>query len=742
MRFKRSALASAILLAHAPAYAVICPDGISRATASNLCPAYLYDGATSSVDTDSASIDGFNDVQGQGATRYIYVSTSAYPPGCTSANYTYPADTTEERLAMAQCTRHDLIKSGSGASVHTSETLVYAGQYLKVVTGLSSGTTYYAHSQAHGGGCDAYPNHTENCRRPGAISLVQTVAFTTDLSGGGGGDPGDEELVDDAGAARFIGAGGNDLSDGLTHANRWLTLSKVTCSQASGTNIGLLNTTTFTEEVLDVCYAGTSSDWNIIGSYKLNGSSQPIWTVDGVMGTGTTDTKAIVKGSLTSSCISARTCTYPTTGFPLGGMTSIYDSPVTIDNRGDYTELRNIEVSYTRYGTVHFYGSGAGSPGSLHHIIIDGVDVPYTGHQAPIVGTDGVQDVVIRNSSAYTTSTCFTLKQSPKSSSDTSACEAAGSPYWPVGFIQITRSPNSRVLAEFNEGTRMFGEGIGWYNNSNSYSIWRYNRIMNTHSDNYFVDGTGHVVVENNIGVGGNGSMDASVDTGPGAFGCLHVGSESSAFPNTTGVVFRNNLCVGGGYGIYGNQFGGADTAGDQVGVKFYGNTFVATETYGTWNDIKVANRTEWDDQNNIRWAESPSAASICVETYNSGSYNDNHWYTNPSDSGCDDADDTYGDPGLTESGHAAWVTLDNQDGSSPTWPTFAQANPAGGSAVLGTGTALTSAILDKDNYGFAWQQIAEVLDGSLTEAEWECALCVDATGATRANPPSKGAVE
>lgn len=736
----RYVLAIAAAVFALPAEAVICSDGVSRATASNLCPAYLYDGATSAVDTDSASIDGYNDTQGIGATRYIYVSTSAYPPGCTSANYTYPADTAEERLAMAQCTRHDLIKSGSGASVHTSETLVYDGQYLKVVSGLSSGTTYYAHSQAHGGACDPYPNYTLNCRRPGAISLVQTVAFTTDTAGGGGGDPGDEELVDDAGAARFIGAGGNDLSDGLTHANRWLTLSKVTCSLASGTNIGLLNTTTFTEEILDVCYAGSSGDWNIIGSYKLNGSSQPIWSIDGVMGTGTTDTKAVIKGSLTASCISARTCTYPTTGFPLGGMTSIYDSPVTIDNRGDYTELRNIEVSYTRYGTVHFYGSGSGSPGSLNHVILDGIDVPYTGHQAPIVGTDGVQDVVIRNSSAYTTSTCFTLKQSPKSSSDTSACESAGSPYWPVGFIQITRSPNSRVLAEYNEGTRMFGEGIGWYNNSNSYSIWRHNRIMNTHSDNYFVDGSGHVVVENNIGVGGNGSMDASVDTGNGAFSCVHIGTESVWFPNTVGTVVRNNLCVGGGSGVNVNMFPDAISGGDLVGAKIYGNTHIAQITYDHWQDVPVASTSEWVVTGNLHW--SSLGAGGCLNVYNAGVWLDNHWPSDPSDSGCDGTGDTYGDPGLTESSLSTWTTLNNQNGSSPTWPTSSQANPAGGSAVLGTGTALTSSILNITDYGFAWTQIAEVLDGTLTEAEWECALCVDAEGATRANPPSKGAVE
>jgi hypothetical protein len=61
---------------------------------------------------------------------------------------------------------------------------------------------------------------------------------------------------------------------------------------------------------------------------------------------------------------------------------------------------------------------------------------------------------------------------------------------------------------------------------------------------------------------------------------------------------------------------------------------------------------------------------------------------------------------------------------------------------LIGTGTALTSAVLDKDTYGFAWEQIREVLAGTLTEAEWECANCVDAEGTTRANPPSKGAVE
>lgn len=691
------ALAVAVFYAH-PSHAVsmaLCPDNAHYYPVSEgvgYCPPQISITGTTPTAT-GATVSGTVSI----ATGTVFVSVRL---NCDAVHW------------------RDVVDS-IGDEAYGTDATVTDGTFSVSIAGLAESTAYCAHASQY-----------VTINRP---AKAATQAFTTTDATPPAEGVGDEIT---GGDDWFYCPDGSNANSGLTHAQRRATLpSTDTSVMSGGDDMWLCTGGVWSQIKHTVARAGTSGNRNEIGTYYMD-STTPRKAVDGVRGLGTTHTKAEIRGGLNQTCIDARTCTYPSTGFPIDGVSSIYDSHLVIASTADYTTVQSIVVSYTRYGTITYTGGGRFSADQLHHVTFDGVDVTYTGHQAAIVGIDGVQDIIIRNSTGYYMSTCFSTKQSPKVSADTSACEAVN-PYFPNTFVQVTRSNSSRVLIENNDFARGFGEGIGMYNNNSTmYSVVRGNRGMNTWSDVYFFDGTGSVVLENNIGVGGNGSMDSAV-TGSGAFSCIHIGSENGTFANPTGFVVRNNLCVGGGYGFHVDLFPSAISAGDQIGAKVYGNTFIAAETYDVWNEIPVANTTEMVLTGNVFWS-ALGAGVTCIEQYNAGTYLDNHWPENPSDSGCDGSGDTYGDPGLTLSAYASWTALREQSGASPTWPTFADANPAGGSAILGTGTSLTSAVLDVANFGQAWTEMTD----APSEADWECALCLDATGAARATPPSKGAVE
>lgn len=610
-----------------------------------------------------------------------------------------------------------VVANGVGDESSATDTDVTSGSYSITLTGLAESTEYCVH----------VGQYAENKPTKTITSTFTTLASTPAADG--------DEIT--GGDDWFYCPDGSDANSGLTHALRKATLPATDTSTLGASDDmwlctgGVWNTTS-----IDIARAGTSGDWSETGCYYMDGAT-PRKCLDGEQGFGTTHTKPEFRGGITDGCLDAGTCTYPNTGFPREGYNSQYDGIISLAATADYHIVQNIALNYGRYGTI--VATGGGVSGGLHHIIFDGIDMSHNGFQSMISMVDGVSDAVVRNSSSYRANQCEVIKQRG-TSSNTATCDGAG---WP-GTLVITTRKGGRVLYEYNTSIQGFGEGIDiCYNGGGAqYFIARNNIIVNSFSDGIYIDGCSNAVVENNIVLGGNAQHNGWTNVSP-AFTGMHVGIESANYNDANGMVIRNNLFVGASGCIEGNMFVQSASGGRTLGGKVYGNTCIGSGIREMFLDEVSANVTEWVATNNAIWNETLSAAAICIMTSAaSGGYN--RYTTAPSDADCTETGNTSGAMGLTQSTYSYWTNLADVSGAgaTATVPTFADANPAGGSALIGAGTALTTSILDIANYGFAFDQIREVVATTLTEAEWECALCVDALGDTRASPPSIGAVE
>ncbi len=643
-------------------------------------------------------------------------------PGATTATITGTATASAGTAAVSirtTCTPVQWRVAALGTGDEASDTsALSSGAFTLDITGLAESTTYCAHVLVYDDDGDR-PTKTTYVT---FTTLDSTPPATgTEITGG-----------DDW----FYCPDGNDANSGLTHALRKKTLPATdTLTLGASDDMWLCTGGVWNTTSIDIARAGTSGDYSEMGCYYMDGST-PRKCLDGVMGLGTTHTKPVFMGGITDACLDAGTCTYPLTGFPREGYASKFDGIYSMASTADYHHVQNISFVNGRYGTI--VATGGGTTGALHHLIFDGVDLIQNGWQSMITMIDGVGDAVVRNSTSYRSNQCEVIKLR-RTSSDTSACDNIG---WP-GTTVINTRKGQRTLYEYNVSIQGFGEGIDiCYNNGAGYFIVRNNIIVNSFSDGIYIDGCEDAVIEGNIVLGGNAQHNGWTNTSP-AFTGVHIGVEEPTYNDATGMVIRNNLLVGASGCIEGNMFVGSASGGRVLGGKVYGNTCIGARSREMFLDEVSANVSEWVVTNNAVWNETLSASAICQMTSAAtGGYN--RYTTAPSDGDCTETGNTSGAMGLTQSTYSWWTSIANVSGAggNPTLPTFADANPAGGSALIGSGTALTSAILDIANYGFAFDQIREVLDTTLTEAEWECALCVDATGATRASPPSIGAVE
>ena len=717
----------------------VCPDGISYTSiASNQCPAYRTSLSILDIAQTSATITGVGDAQTAGSTHYYYVGVSAFPPGCTSLNYTYAdlssgvtATRQAAEKARQKCANFKTMIAGTGATSAGSTAVPAPGQFWLTMTGLTHNSAYYAQEFHRGGVAGA-----------GKTSLMSTQIFTTAANTGGGPPPapGEQAVADSGASARFIGTGGSDLSDGLTDATRWLTLSKVICGLPAGTNIGLLSSSTFQNQELNLCFGSTSGDRAIIGGYKLNGSSVPIWIRDDIFGTGTTDAKPIIKGGLTQGCLDAGSCAYPGT-FPAETHGSSDDPVIYISGSADYLTVQNIDVSFHRYRPITA-DNGTVTKG-LTNLIVDGVDIHDNGNNFFI---RGATDVIVRNGSAYNQNTCQMQRQQSGATGSTADCNV---PYIYSGTPQFIYV--ERALAEYNLARDIWGECMNAVYGSN-YVVFRNNTIGDCASVAIYPDQASHTVIESNILVGNSTASVGYATTTDTRLRGIEVQYEDAgayyrSVSNLNDQVIRNNLIVNRSTGVEGGwapETLAADTGFlESMSAYVYGNTIIGTTSRDHALDRynNPGSRTAyWYLRNNAHW--SFSAGSTSCEWRDQGATTTaeyNTWAVTQDDADCNGTGTIVTNtPGFTVSNIATWAAYAIQ-GTVPTWE---NAEPAAGSALLNVGTPLTANILDIANFGIAFTQIREVLAGTLTEAEWECGLCVDGQGTTRSNPPDIGAME
>lgn len=605
------------------------------------------------------------------------------------------------------------VTDGVGDEATGSDTDVTSGAFSVSITGVAEGTEYCLH----------VAQYTASGR---PSNVVQAEVTTTESA------PPPEDVGDEitGGDDWFFCPDGSDANSGLTHTLRKANYPTTDTSMLStGDDMWLCTGGIWTNREMLIARAGDSGNIAETGTYYMD-STTPRKAVDGVFGEATTITKAELRGGLTAACLSANTCVY-SGSFPVDTYSSAYDSLLQVASTADYNTVSNLLVKYTRYHPVTVYG--AGGTGSLHHVIFDGIDIIDA--NGNMIVSSGLQNVVVRNGTGRNYSTCKMQRASGETTL-AAECTWAG---WSGGIPQIISSPNAMALVEYQHVTHGYGEGMNAFLGT-TYAVFRNNFCGNVLSVCIYNDAAAQIVIENNIIQGKDATLGYITGSNPSFAGGIWADMEDTTLTLGTspiGNVIRNNLCVNVNNCVLISLWDGAEAASKNVGAKVYGNTSVGGVTYDLNGGSYLASSAriaEWDARNNAIWNDTLTTNACYART---GTNQYNRWSHAQSNATCNGTGVTSGALTLTQNTYSTWTSK-----TATSAATFADANPAGGSALIGAGVALTSAILDKDNFGYGFSQIREVLDGSLTEAEWECALCVDALGATRANPPSKGAVE
>lgn len=673
-----------------PAHATnvtVCPDGTHYVPAANnpaWCPLSITPLSTVVTDT-TVTING----------------TISAATGTTYGSVTLGACGTP--------LRHRQIRAGTPDEASASEAQNDTSVDLDF-TGLVASTTY----------CGQVFNDTS-----GKISLINTATFTTNPSGGGGGGSG---AAITGGDDFFAGTGGSDGNSGLTHALRWANPPANDATLGTSADMWFLSGTIYNLKQYTVTRAGTSGNWSENGCY-YDDAGTVRKCVNG------THTKPEFRGGLTSGCLSAGTCLYKDSQFGAYNMSSRYDAYYEIDATGDYSTHENMIIRYAAgYG---LNASGDNSMGSLHHVHITGIEI-YDVGKTPLPLENGVRQFVVRRVVISDYNTCEQqIYQTSITNSDW--CNEAG---WDGG-VAIVRSSGAEVLVEDTDISFGFGEGFNV--TQSDHVIFRRVRASNTWSNTVYPGAGGDVIVEDSVFIGSDsdvGNLQGGfVDTwafGKGinaGFEDYQIGLTGSVSP--TGILYRNNLFVEVDTGYLCSIESGSVTAGKRCGIKFYGNTVIASTDVDL--DLRLGSGTEHDFQDNVFWSEGLTASTNCQWTIGTVGrvVVKNHWYLDPLDSDCDGTGDTYGDPDVGTLTHAQFIA-NYGDG---VWPTFPDVDPQVSSPVKGTGTQLVTDIIDAAAYGYAVTNIDFAGEG-ITQSNWEKALYYDATNAVRANPPSKGAVE
>ena len=707
-----------------------CADGVHKVANPSSCPGGVTAPGVTDIGTTSVRVFGTADSLAAGGTQKASVTSSVYPPGCSSANYLHanltsvdPATARLAREAKQACVRWDYVANGTGATSFGQLSVPSAGYFSLVITSLPSNTLQYAHYLIEGGA------------RPGAVSVVQTVAFTTQNVSA---PPADGGPVDDAGQERYFGTGGDNLANCLAHATRCADPEiYFGVALPTGTNLALLNTSVFIEKPTWINYTGTLGDRVIFGSYKLNASNVPVWTVDNVFGTGTVDQKAAYQGSLTEACIIAGSCQYAGT-FPIDQYSSEYDPIFVLYDNADHVEIRNVEFRLFRY--YAFIAQSAPNTKNLVGLIIDGMDHNNNGDQPYIYGVNGG---VWKNSTVTNNNTCKLQRYQAGATGSTAACAYSG---WPGGLAVIG---SDNVLVENNLVRDTFGEGINIFQNA-SRNIVRGNVVGDVHAIGVYLDGGSGTVVENNRIIMNDNSQIIAYNTDAAAFeGGIWMDQEFYGAPNRPDHIqdnlVRNNLIVNAGGGIsvstWTDVIANDPTLIKKVSGYVVGNTFVNSDaSMEFWQYLAPgAGRVPYFyAYNNVFW-DQPAGANTCNwRDLPNTDMNYNHYYVLQNDVDCRGANDTIGVPSLSVSNYATWDAY-NPDNAIPAW---ANARPALGSPLIGTGVPLTSQFLNVALYGMAFTSIKEVVENTLDAVTWQCLLCTDGEGTIRTNPPDKGALQ
>jgi len=723
-----------LIVAHyANSSAVLCPDGLTNVNNNTaLCPVNSTSQSVVSIAQTTAAIQATADAQAAGSTGYHWTAATQFPAGCTSLNYTYSdlsSGVTATRQAAIKarqkCMNWKTMVAGTGAVSYGFAAISVAGVYTVPITGLTASTTYYTQHFVMGGVGGA-----------GKVGVLSTQQFATNSSGASPG----ETYVEDAGAApRYIGTGGNDSSDGLTHATRWLDPEdKVSCAYPAGTNIAYFNTSTFNLQKVTICHGGTAVDRNIVGSYKLNGSSVPIWTVDGTMGPTTADEKAEFLGGLTQGCLDAGSCDFSNT-FPVDDLANTYDCAFQVTSAADYTTLQNIAINKVRWCPFSAKGD-SNSNRNLTNFIADGIDLEDNGdghmHLFFLTGA------VIKNFAIERANTCYQQRSKSGHTGSTTGCPGAWGGAMPV-------IGSRQVLLETNWADDTFGEVYQPFSD-NQYIIIRGNYSGNSLTVCIYGDSSSYTVIENNIcnlvqpdaniGYSTQVAYRTAIESNMEYYGSSVPPPGSNDY-----VTVRNNLVLNAATGSSNEQYAQIISSDPGVTRKssgyLNGNIFInaTSSAIRFWvdNNYDSTRVPFYYAKNNVVWSPDLGAyACQWRQVHSSVDITYTHWdATQILDTDCNGTGDSTGDPGLVVSNINTWKAYT----ALGTPATFANARPDVGSALANSGVAAESVVYTWADFGVAATSMADYVSGAITAEHWVKERYYSATNEVLGATPPKG---
>lgn len=522
------------------------------------------------------------------ATVEVFVQAGANQ-ACPGCRYATPANDEQRAINLARL-NEEYLADGTGASYSTQEVRGAAGTYTIMVSdaALASQTTYsvWLHAQ----------------QADGAYYEAVRVNLTTASAGG-------DEL---SGAMRLIGSGGSDLADGLTHANRWASLSAASGGGfADGTDVWLLAATTFDNQWLTVNWEGVdSSDPVKIGCYYDDAGTSRQCT--------NAQTRPEINGKW-EACGDANpvSCTYNMLPGPFSGLITAHVDDLWVE----YIAFKDSEGA----GIASEGSKEVGDDGNIDRATvlnstfthIAGSAIYFvTDHRFPVVQGNTV-DMAADAERAQVQGRLGTeafYASHPSQGSGQPACMTmalSGSMYGLIEGNKVTRGKceainTSRSNFAWIRDNQTAGTGIGIYGNH-----------------------TEGLIVENNIVIGNRTVDNFWVAANQG--GAIQFSAEQSGINSRYGSdnnLVRNNLLLNATTALGANSCGSPD-ASYRLDLFVYGNTVIGADGFSVFLQSSCASwYRDIQFHNNLIWSSEATETSDTASVVDSATYN--HFTSTP----------------------------------------------------------------------------------------------------------------
>jgi parallel beta-helix repeat protein len=589
------------------------------------------------------------------------------------------------------------IKNGVNVAAHGVVTVTATGSLILPFTGLTANTEYCAwayHEDAQGKPGGGYLVNAH-------IYIVGSAPWVTRSVSTPTGPAVDLREVD----AFFVGTGGNNNNDCLTHETRCATTAGLSSkTKVNGRDVYILAGTDNGVRAFFITWEGGPANRVVVGCYYLDGNNSDQLTSCNEGSGANQQIKPLIRGTYEESCRQTipSTCPIDTSG---AVPSSIWGGLIQTYNR-KYVTVQDLRVENSS-GLGVLLGNDVDGP---TFPIVQRVDIRRAFHSGIQINKAASGNrAIIRDNTILDTAL--------------SRVDGRTANWPPCVIVDSNTNAFANTLIERNRLHACGGEGFGMLRTRNN--IIRENVISNVRRPAIYLDNSSGNVVEHNIIVGRgyiSGMYNPAIDVEVEPYGGNNTYS-------SIGNVFRNNLFFNTQHGM---RFDVSTTSnyncsptcinpaaeGYKVGGRFVGNTINLPNADGgqffrIGNNALINNNISYISfMNNV--AVGSMACEVPTLSTSLLLISHNAFSGTPTDSDCLGASYVIGSIGLT--------TDSASNGSN--MPTAENARLPSNSSAIDAGAVLNSTILDVDNY----PQFADI-EGDLcflSASDWEKELLVD----------------